>query len=128
MLRPVSPLKDSCHGTRHSSLTSSLTTRFTCNCHTLPPPPQKKKKKVVRVLLQSGVPQTDSMRGATPLWTAVDYNRPVIASLLIAHGGDVNARMRHTGDTALHRAIATYVRVCVCVWCTCICVSMSVSV
>lgn len=59
----------------------------------------------VKLLLEAGVPQTNSMQGATPLYTAAEYNRPDIARLLIKHGGDPNEPLPRDGNTPLFVAL-----------------------
>eukprot|EP01147_Barroeca_monosierra_P011214 gene11214-3268_t len=59
----------------------------------------------VYTLLKHGAKQKSSMRGATPLWVAAEYNRPEITQLLINFGGDPNVQMPHSGGTPLLRAI-----------------------
>lgn len=61
--------------------------------------------ETVRVLLEHGVRQTNSMQGATPLITAVQYNHPVIAALLMQYEAHQNARLPRDGQTALHWAV-----------------------
>ena len=45
------------------------------------------------------------MEGATPLYTAAEYNRPEIAELLLKHGGDPNFALERDGNTPLYRAL-----------------------
>eukprot|EP00730_Choanoeca_flexa_P006526 TRINITY_DN12169_c2_g2_i5.p1 TRINITY_DN12169_c2_g2~~TRINITY_DN12169_c2_g2_i5.p1 ORF type:complete len:888 (+),score=255.09 TRINITY_DN12169_c2_g2_i5:75-2738(+) len=59
----------------------------------------------VKILLEAGVKQLDSMEGVTPLYTAAEYDRPKIAALLLKHGGDADFVMKTTGITALFRAL-----------------------
>lgn len=64
--------------------------------------------QAVYTLLKHGAKQKSSMRGATPLWVAAEYNRPEITQLLINFGGDPNVQMPHSGGTPLLRAIIRF--------------------
>ena len=61
----------------------------------------------VKLLLKSGVKQSGSMEGATPLILGAMYNQVKIAPLLIKYGAGLNDRVPSTGNTALYHAVGS---------------------
>lgn len=61
--------------------------------------------EAVRRHIEAGtdIDQKEAMSGATPLMTAITFNKPEIAKLLIAAGADLSIK-NNDGSTALHNA------------------------
>ncbi|MCG2417814.1 ankyrin repeat domain-containing protein [Aequorivita sp. F47161] len=61
--------------------------------------------EAVRQHIEAGtdIDQKEAMSGATPLMTAITFNKPEIAKLLLAAGADLSIK-NNDGSTALHNA------------------------